>query len=188
MLDRNCLVLNADFLPISTWPLSIMPSQDAVVAVIKDRASLVEDWGEVYRSARASIPVPKVIALREYVHVSNTPKFCRRSIYLRDRYCCQYCGVQFHTAELTFDHVLPKSRGGKTVWDNILTCCVKCNVSKRDTLITQGARRDKKKWTPLKMPRQPSSFELLKAGLEFLDPSLREDFHSWLYWNVELKS
>lgn len=184
LVDRACLVLNADFRPLSTWPLSTMTAQDAAVAIYKDRASLVEDWGEVFRSEKAVLPVPKVIALREYVHVDAAPKFCRRSIYLRDRYRCQYCGARFHSSDLTFDHVFPRSRGGATTWDNVLTCCVKCNVGKRDFLI--GHKRGN--WKPLKMPRQPTSFELLKAGLEFLDQSLRDDFGSWLYWNVELQA
>ncbi len=184
LADRTCLVLNADFRPLSTWPLSTMTVQDAIVAVYKDRATLVESWGDVFRSEHAALPVPKVIALREYVHVHAQPKFCRRSIYLRDRYCCQYCGDRFHSSELTFDHVFPRSKGGQTTWDNVLTCCVRCNVGKRDSLI--GARRGA--WKPLKMPRAPTSFELLKAGLEFLDPSLRESFGDWLYWNAELQA
>lgn len=161
-----------------------MTVQDAIVAVYKERATLVEDWGDVFRSEHASLPVPKVIALREYVHVHAIPKFCRRSIYLRDRYCCQYCGTRFHTSELTFDHVFPRSRGGTTTWDNVLTCCVRCNVGKRDSLI--GSKRET--WKPIKLPRQPTSFELLRAGLEFLDPSIRSDFGSWLYWNSELQA
>ena len=143
----------------------------------------------MFRSATGSLPVPQVIALREYVHVSATPKFCRRSIYLRDRYTCQYCGERFDSTELTYDHVLPRSRGGKTTWENILTCCVRCNTGKRDALITPSARRgDRGTWRPLKVPRQPTSYELLKAGLEFLDATLRENFSDWLYWNVELRS
>jgi 5-methylcytosine-specific restriction endonuclease McrA len=167
----------------------MMTAQEAAVALWKDRATLVEDWGEVFGTARGSLPVPKVIALREYVHVHAQPKFCRRSIYLRDRYCCQYCGVRFHTSELTFDHVFPRSKGGQTTWDNVLTCCVKCNVSKRDSLVSHGARRGSQQgWRPLKMPRQPTSFELLKNGIEELDPTIRSDYASYLYWTAELRA
>ena len=169
---------------MSTWPLSTKTVQEAVMSIYDDSAVLVESWGDFFHSEHLRLPVPKVIALREYVHVDATPKFCRRSIYLRDRYCCQYCGERFHTSELTFDHVFPKSKGGKTAWDNVLTCCVRCNVAKRDSLIG----RHKGAWRPLKMPRQPTSYELLKSGLEFLDPSLRESFGDWLYWNGELQA
>lgn len=187
--DRTCLVLNADYRPLSTWPLSRMTVHEAAVAVYKERVSLVEDWGDVFRHAGGSMPVPKVVALRAYVHVHAQPKFCRRSIYLRDRHCCQYCGERFPTSELTFDHVLPKSKGGQTTWENVLTCCVRCNVGKRDSLVTHGSRRgDRGAWRPLKMPRQPTSFELLKAGLEFLDPSVLADWGSYLYWNAELRA
>ena len=188
MLDRQALVLNADYRPLSTWPLSLLSAQDAVMMVYKGKAHLVEDWGEIFRSPSGSMPVPKVVALNSYVSVHSEPKFCRRSIYLRDRYRCQYCGVQFPTQELTYDHVIPRAKGGQTVWTNILTCCVKCNSDKGHQHADYSGRRGAGTFRPLKEPRRPTSFELLKAGLEFLDSSVSADFASWLYWNSELKA
>lgn len=190
MLDtRQCLVLNADYRPLTVWPLSLEPVRDSMVTLYKKKAVIVEDWGDVYRTSRASYPVPKVIALTEYVNVHATPKFCRRSVYLRDRYCCQYCGDKFDTRDLTFDHVQPRSRGGQTTWENVLTCCIPCNVRKRDRLVDHGARRGSlTSLRPLKLPRQPTSYELLKAGIELLDDTVKEDFASYLYWNAELKA
>lgn len=189
LADRDCLILNADYRPLATYPPSMTTAGDAISLLLKNKATLVEDWGEVFHTSRGTWPVPKVLALHTYVNVHANPKFCRRSIYLRDRYRCQYCGVQFPTAELTFDHVYPKSKGGQTTWDNVLTACVKCNVGKRDSLVSHGGRRGLAGvWRPLKEPRQPTAFELLKAGLEFLDPSIQADFGSWLYWNAELRA
>ncbi len=172
------LVLNADCRPLSTWPLSVVPAQDAVHALYRDRVTVIENWqGAFFRSPSTEIPVPKVVALRHYAPVSSSPKFCRRSILLRDRYRCQYCGEQLASHELTFDHFVPRSKGGKTEWTNILSACVACNAHKKDGDHLR----------PLTLPRRPTTTELLRAGLEFLPSELREDFGSWLYWDTELE-
>ena len=106
------LVLNADYRPLSTWPLSLIPAKDAVQAVCRDRVTVVESWDDVFRSPSTEIKVPKVVARRDYAPMAGEPKFCRRSILLRDRYRCQYCGNRFDGPDLTFDHVIPRARGG----------------------------------------------------------------------------
>lgn len=184
--ERRTLILNADFRPLSTWPLSIVPAQEAASTVWRDRAVVVETWGdEVFRSPSRSIAVPKVVALRHYVHVDAAPKFCRRSILLRDRFRCQYCGQRFAGDDLTFDHVVPRSAGGTTVWENILSACVECNKRKRNVMPNYSGRKGDA-MRPLKPPRQPTAHELMRAGLEFLDQTIREDFRSWLYWEQQL--
>lgn len=179
------LVLNSDFRPLSTWPLSLVSAQAAITALFRDRVSVVEEWDAVLHSPSVEIKVPKVVALRNYAPVSAAPKFCRRSLLLRDRFCCQYCGHRFPASELTFDHVIPRSRGGKTEWTNILMACVRCNTLKRNDMPSYSARKQSA-LRPLKPPRQPTSAELLRAGLEFLDPELRHTYGEWLYYNVEL--
>ena len=182
------LVLNADYQPLSTWPLSLIPAKAAVHALYRERVDVVENWPERYfRSPSVVIPVPKVVALRHYAPVNASPKFCRRSIFLRDRFKCQYCGERFHSSELTFDHVIPRSKGGKTVWENILTACIQCNAEKKDEEVNFSASRRHKHLRPLKMPRQPTTRELLRAGLEFLPNEVRDDFGSFLYWDAELE-
>jgi 5-methylcytosine-specific restriction endonuclease McrA len=184
----STLVLNSDFRPLSTWPLSLVDAQDAVSTIWRDRALVVETWPDAfYRSPSTTIAVPKVIALRHYAHVHAQPKFCRRSILLRDRFRCQYCGERFPSEELTFDHVVPRAAGGQTVWENILSACVKCNTAKRDSLPAYSGRKGTA-LRPLKPPRQPTTAELLRAGLEFLEPQIREDFGSWVYWDTELQA
>ena len=172
------LVLNADGRPLSTWPLSLVPAQDAVHALYRARVTAIENWpGAFFRSPSTQIAVPKVVALRRYAPVSSAPKFCRRSILLRDRYRCQYCGQQLPAHELTFDHFVPRAKGGKTEWTNIVAACVACNAHKKDGDHVR----------PLKLPRRPTTAELLRAGLEFLPRDLRQDFGSWLYWDTELE-
>lgn len=189
-LRLRTLVLNADGRPLSTWPLSLVSAQDAVSAVWRDRATVVETWeGAFFRSPSLTIAVPKVMMLREYAPVTGDPKFCRRSILLRDRYRCQYCGNSFEGHELTFDHVIPRARGGRTVWTNIVSACLRCNALKGDKPAKSSGRRGTiGSLRPLREPRQPSASELLRAGLEFLANDVREDFGSWLYWNAELRA
>jgi 5-methylcytosine-specific restriction endonuclease McrA len=181
------LVLNADFRPISTSPLSLIAATGAVRAVFRGHADVVDEWDAVFRSPSIKIRVPKVIALRHYAPVHASPKFCRRSILLRDRYRCQYCGERFASENLTFDHVIPRSKGGQTVWENILTCCVPCNARKRDSLPAYSGRRGTGALRPLKEPRRPTTAELLRAGMEFLDPDIRENWGDFLYWTTDLR-
>jgi 5-methylcytosine-specific restriction endonuclease McrA len=181
------LVLNADGRVLSSWPLSIISPEEAIRGLCKGSLASLEDWPDaVFRSPSTTIPIPKVVILREYVHIDAAPKFCRRSILLRDRFRCQYCGQRFPGEELTFDHVVPRADKGQTTWTNILSACVKCNTEKRD----QPANYSGKKGSPLrplKPPKQPTAMQLLQAGLEFLDNETKEDFSSWLYWGAELQ-
>ncbi len=184
---RRTLVLNANYLPMAVYPLSLITGQEAVKAVFRGRATVVEEWEEVFRSPSREIRVPRVVALNEFVSVSSAPKFCRRSILLRDRFRCQYCGERFESHDLTFDHVVPRAEKGQTIWTNILSCCVECNKRKRDHPANWSGRKGGG-LRPLKAPRQPTTMELLRAGLEFIDPITKEDFGSWLYWSSELKA
>lgn len=182
------LVLNADYRPLSTWPLSIVSAEDAISTVWRDRAAVVETWDDAFfHSPSIKMPVPKVVALRIYAPVSAQPKFCRRSILLRDGYRCQYCGDEFESKDLTFDHVIPRAAGGRTEWSNILSACIACNKRKRDHPADWSGKKGGG-MRPLKPPRQPTTAELLRAGLRFLDPQIRDDFHSWLYWSTELQA
>jgi 5-methylcytosine-specific restriction endonuclease McrA len=189
---QRCLVLNADFRPLSTYPLSIVDAKDAVQAVFRDRVAVVETWPDAFfRSPSIAVAVPKVVALREYAPIRGEPKFCRRSILLRDRSRCGYCGERFEVQELTYDHVIPRSKGGRTEWTNIVTACLACNARKGSSLPNFSGPKGKAKdgrLRPLQEPRQPTAAELLRAGLEFLPGEIRESFGDYLYWNVELEA
>ncbi len=187
------LVLNSNHTPLATWPPSLISAQDAVHALMRDRVYSVEDWPDAFfHSPSTTMPVPKVVALRQYAPVNAEPKFCRRSILLRDRYRCQYCGSSFDSQDLTFDHVVPRVDGGTTTWANILTACLKCNGLKGSKRANHSGRRGvvpaSGRLRPLKEPRQPTAAELLRAGLEFLPNDVRESWGDYLYWNVPLET
>lgn len=181
------LVLNADYRPLAMWPPSLIPAQDAVHALFRQRVVAVEQWPDAFcRSPSMEIAVPKVVALREYAPVHGSPRFCRRSILLRDNFSCCYCGQRFSPHELTYDHVIPRAKGGATKWENIVTACVLCNARKADRLPNYSGRKAAGEMRPLRPPRQPTNAELLRAGLRFLPADVKEDFGSWLYWETEL--
>ena len=121
------LVLNADFRPLSYYPLSLWPWQEAVKAVFLDRVDVVSTYDQKVHSPTFEMALPSVIALKQYVVQDRPPVFTRFNLFLRDRFSCQYCGSG---DDLTFDHVLPRSRGGRTTWENIVTACSPCNLTK----------------------------------------------------------
>ena len=116
---ENCpaLVLNADFRPLSYFPLSLWSWQDAVKAVFLNRVNIVSEYDRVVRSPNLEMRLPSVISLKEYIPTSRRPAFTRFNVFLRDRFMCKYCGEGFPVHDLTFDHIVPRSRGGRTVWE-----------------------------------------------------------------------
>ena len=121
------LVLNADFRPLSYYPLSLWPWQEAIKAVCLDRVMIVAEYDRTVRSQRAAIRIPSVVVLKDYVRPQRRVAFTRFNLFLRDEFTCQYCGAK---GDLTFDHVLPRARGGVTSWENVVAACAPCNLRK----------------------------------------------------------
>lgn len=123
----SVLVLNATY-----EPLSIVSVRRALVLLLKDKAEIVEATEQQIRSAHFSLPVPLVIRLVYYVRVPHklSIPLTRRTVMMRDNYTCQYCGDQPPRSNLTIDHVLPKVRGGATIWENVVCACKLCNLRK----------------------------------------------------------
>ena len=178
----HALVLNADFRPLSYFPLSIWSWQDAVKAVFLDRVHILNEYDEVVHSPTFEMRLPSVIALKEYIPLDRRPAFTRFNVFLRDRFRCQYCGEPNRAEELTFDHVLPRSRGGRTTWDNVVTACQCCNLQK-------GSRtpRECGMW-PTQPAAQPSTFQLQENGRAFPPNFLHQSWGDYLYWDSELES
>jgi 5-methylcytosine-specific restriction endonuclease McrA len=202
-LDSNVLVLNKHYAA-----LRVVSAKRAFTLLFKEIAEIVavedsqyvsydfQSWKDIsiYRSkyerdhhewihcVRFELAVPRIIRLLFYDRLPRTPvKFNRRNIFARDANHCQYCGKRFPTAELSLDHILPRSRGGETSWSNIVCCCVECNVRKGGR--TPNEAHMKLIADPVKPKRSPVvtlrlSSEKYASWKQFLDIA---------YWNVELK-
>jgi 5-methylcytosine-specific restriction endonuclease McrA len=121
------LVLNATY-----EPLSVVSVKRAVVLLLKEKAELIEAAEAKLRAENIMLPMPLVIRLVYFVKIPHRISLpvTRRGVLARDHYSCQYCGAAPLRKDLTIDHVLPRSQGGKTTWENVVTACKKCNGRK----------------------------------------------------------
>ncbi|MEM9845271.1 MAG: HNH endonuclease [Pseudomonadota bacterium] len=173
------LVLNADYRPLSYYPLSLWTWQDAIKAVYLDRVQIVAEYEDCVHSPSVSIKIPSVIVLKEYVKPQKRVAFTRFNLFLRDGFSCQYCGA---TGDLTFDHVVPRSRGGTTTWENVVAACGSCNLKK-------GAKSLRQSGLSLRRPpRAPGAEELRNLGRKFPPNHLHESWMDFLYWDAELEA
>ena len=172
------LVLNADYRPLSYYPLSLWSWQDTIKAVCLDRVNIVSFYDRTVRSPGTEIRLPSVVSLKTYIQPNREPAFTRFNVFLRDRFCCQYCGAR---EDLTFDHVIPRSKGGLTTWTNVVAACSPCNVRKADRLPAQV------KMFPLQKPYAPSVHDLHANGRAFPPNYLHESWMDYLYWDSELE-
>ncbi len=180
-LERcSALILNADFRPLSYFPLSVWSWQDAVRAIFRGSVNIVSEYDRTVRSPAMEMRLPSVLALKEYVQTARAPAFTRFNLFLRDRWTCQYCAKGFKTHDLTFDHVVPRSRGGRTNWDNIVAACQRCNTKKGNKMPEDIGMY------PLIKPREPTVFELQNSGRKFPPNFLHESWSDFLYWDAEL--
>ena len=106
--QHPALVLNADYRPLSYYPLSLWPWQEAVKAAFLERVTILAEYDRVVRSPTMEIAIPSVVVLKDYVKPQKRVAFTRFNLFLRDEFRCQYCGSK---SDLTFDHVVPRARG-----------------------------------------------------------------------------
>jgi 5-methylcytosine-specific restriction endonuclease McrA len=146
-LQKPVLVLNASYEPIN-----ICAARRALVLVLKGVASAEEESTHHIHSARSIVKLPSVIRLLEYRRIPHqTRALSRKNILMRDRYTCQYCHRTLPSAELTLDHVVPRSRAGESNWENLVACCNPCNNQKGNRTPEEAGMR---------LSRQPRPFSL----------------------------
>ncbi|WP_432450279.1 HNH endonuclease [Aliiroseovarius marinus] len=175
--NHSALVLNADFRPLSYYPLSLWPWQEAVKAAVLDRVNILAEYDEVVRSPSLEIKIPSVVVLKDYVKPQKRVAFTRFNLFLRDEFCCQYCGAR---GDLTFDHVVPRASGGVTSWENVVAACQRCNLKK-------GSKPLRRSGLSLRKPaRQPTAEELRNVGRKFPPGHLHDSWLDFLYWDTEL--
>ena len=175
------LVLNADYRPLSYLPLSLISWQEAIKAVFLSRVQIVAEYDEEVSSPSVKVKIPSVISLNRYVHCDRHPAFTRFNVFLRDSFTCQYCESQFSAKDLTFDHIIPRSRGGITSWTNVITSCASCNLAKGSSTLQEAGM------SPKKMPRVPKMSELQRVGRHYPPNFLHESWRDFLYWDSELE-
>ena len=175
------LVLNADYQPLSYFPLSLWNWQETVKAIFLDRVAVVSHYDRKIRSPGMEMQLASVVALKQYIPQGRRPPFTRFNVFLRDRFTCQYCSEPFPAPDLTFDHLVPRSRGGRTCWTNIVTACNRCNLRKADRLARECGMR------PMCRPEMPTAWQLQQNGRAFPPNFLHESWRDYLYWDSELE-
>jgi 5-methylcytosine-specific restriction endonuclease McrA len=153
------------------FPVRIINWQKAMILLLTGRAEVVTEYDDKQiRSTTKSFSLPKILRLYNKHHTRQQVKFTRLNVYLRDNYTCQYCYKSFRFSELTFDHVYPVSKGGETSWENIVTCCKKCNSSKGAKLLNET------NFKLLKKPKKPNWSPNMCLRLKANDPQ------EWFQW------
>jgi 5-methylcytosine-specific restriction endonuclease McrA len=165
---HHVLVLNASY-----EPLNVCTIRRAHVLVWKGKAEVIEQLNLPLRSATTTYPWPHVIRLTTYVRVPRTVqrKISRRALFARDGWQCVYCGTT--AGRLTLDHVIPRSRGGESVWENVVTSCAPCNMKKGNRLpeeVSMALRAKPRPPAPvlfihLATPRIPNGWQPYLRGL-----------------------
>ena len=203
VLDSNVLVLNKFYMAVH-----VTTAKRAFALLYKERAEVVstrqnrlenfdfqswkevsqfkaefeEDKGEYVRTVSFEIRVPRIIRLLFYDKLPlKTVKLNRKNLFARDRGRCQYCGRKFPTPELSLDHIIPRSRGGKIVWENVVCCCPECNVKKGGRLPWEAGMR------LVRRPTKPSRSPLIRLKVRSQRYKSWKQFVDNAYWSVELK-
>ncbi len=203
ILSSSVLLLNRLYMA-----LRIISVKRAVTLVYRELAEIVSvedgqylsydfnDWLEVsaaraafepekhdwLRTVRFQIAVPRVVRLLDYDKLPKARvKLNRRNLFARDRNRCQYCGRRFPTSDLSIDHVVPRSQGGKTTWDNVVCACTRCNVRKGGRTPEQAHMR------LITRPVRPRHSPVLTIKLGEARYASWKQFLDFAYWNVELK-
>ena len=164
----DTLIINKDGTPLSMLPVSVVGWKDAMRLVTLNKVIVIKDhdnWS--VRTPSIEIPVPSIVMTTEYVKWNKQVKYNRNNVFLRDNYTCQYCNTRLSKVNLTIDHVLPRSLGGSTSWENVTTACTKCNSTKK--------------------PKKPTYYELIAKEQDKV-LSIRDyawlDYISWPSENI----
>lgn len=160
-------------------PIKVISWQRAITLLSLGKVEIIEEYDAEIKAVSLVIKVPAVVRLlRAFRRHAKPVKFSRVNIYARDGYKCQYCGVRCTLAELTYDHVIPRSRGGRTTWENIVTCCYPCNGSK-------GNRTPREAGLVLRtQPTRPTWVPAVTIRVS--TRSVPEAWRDYLYWTGEI--
>lgn len=160
-------------------PIKVVSWQRAVTLLTLGKVEVIEEYDREVRSTSIVLKMPAVVRLlNAFKRRKRRVRFSRINIYGRDKYRCQYCGKKLSTADCTYDHVKPRSQGGKTEWLNIVTSCAPCNLRK-------GGRTPEQAGMPLRHPPfEPRWVPIMSFQVSRV--SAPEAWASYMYWTTEL--
>jgi len=161
-------------------PIKIISWQRAMTLLTLDKVEVIEHYDADIRAVSVVVKVPAVIRLRKAFRRHAKPvKFSRVNIYARDGHRCQYCGVRCSIDELTYDHVTPRSRGGRTTWENIVSCCCACNARKANR--TPVEARMALRAAPVRPAWMPA------VQIRVSNRSVPDAWRDYVYWTGEIE-
>lgn len=155
------LVLNAGY-----EPMQLINWERAICLVMIGKAEIIAEYNRVIRTVSREYSLPSVVRLKRYVRMVKRlgmVRCTRKNILLRDNHQCQYCGVTCHPAAITIDHVIPKCKGGRTTWNNVVAACANCNRRKGDRPLSECGM------SLLKTPARPTWHEIMREDEPFQD-------------------
>lgn len=173
----HSLVLNADYAPLSIIPISSVSWNDAIKVSFLGSVTVLEEYDDwIVRSPSISVKVPAVMVSKEFIKKKHTIRFSRINLLIRDNYTCQYCDKKLNSSELTIDHVIPRVKGGKTIWENIVCACYICNSIK-------GHRSHMR---PKTMPIRPDYHAIMENAKKMNIKIPTPKWIQYLGWNESL--
>ena len=162
-------------------PIKVISWQRAITLFCLDKVEVLEEYDAQVRATSMIVHVPAVVRLRKAYRRHVRPvRFSRVNIYARDGHRCQYCGVRCTIDRLTYDHVVPRSRGGRTSWDNIVSCCVPCNARKANRTPAEAGMILRS------TPDRPAWMPALQIRIS--TRSLPDAWRDYVYWTGEVDS
>ncbi len=160
-------------------PIKVISWQRAITLLFLGKVEVLEEYAQGVHSVNLVIKIPAVVRLlRAFRRHAKPVKFSRVNIYARDHYRCQYCKKRANISDLTYDHVIPRSQGGKTEWTNIVSCCYDCNRKKGGRTPHQAGMK------LLAPPAQPNWVPAITIRISMR--SVPDAWRDYLYWTGEL--
>jgi 5-methylcytosine-specific restriction endonuclease McrA len=162
-------------------PIKVISWQRAITLLTLGKVEVIEEYDDEIRAVSLVIKIPAVVRLlRAFRRFAKPVKFSRINIYARDGYKCQYCGTKCLISELTYDHVVPRAKGGRTTWENIVTCCYPCNYKKGSRTPAEA------KMTLRSMPSRPEWVPAVTIRVS--TKSVPDAWRDYVYWTGEIDS
>ncbi len=162
-------------------PIKVISWQRAITLLSLGKVEVVEEYTDEIRTITVVFKIPAVVRLlRAFRRHAKPVKFSRVNIYARDGYRCQYCGVRCGIGELTYDHVVPRAKGGKTTWENIVSACYPCNGKKGNRTPAEAGMKLKS------VPARPAWIPAVTIRVS--TRSMPDAWRDYLYWTGEIES